>query len=30
LKLPHDAFGGTLGAGLVLTLGCYFLLRVLV
>jgi len=30
LKLPHDSFGGTLGIGLALTLGCYFLLRVLV
>jgi hypothetical protein len=27
LKLPHDSFGGTVGAGLALTLGCYLLLR---
>jgi hypothetical protein len=26
LKLPHDSFTGTVGAGLVLTLGCYLLL----
>ncbi|EQM79472.1 hypothetical protein L686_11005 [Stutzerimonas stutzeri MF28] len=30
MKLPHDSFAGTVGAGLVLTLGCYLLLRVLV
>jgi hypothetical protein len=27
LKLPHDSFAGTLGAGVFLTLGCYLLLR---
>jgi len=27
VKLPHDSFGGTLSAGLTLTLGCYLLLR---
>jgi hypothetical protein len=26
LKLPHDSFGGTVSAGLALTLGCYLLL----
>jgi hypothetical protein len=30
LKLPHDSFGGTVSAGLALTLGCYLLLRVLI
>jgi len=30
LKLPHDSFGGTVSAGLVLTLGGYLLLRVLI
>jgi len=28
--LPHDSFGGTVSAGLALTLGCYLLLRVLI
>lgn len=27
MKLPHDSFAGSLGAGLVLTLGVYLLLR---
>jgi len=30
LKPPHDSFGGTVSTGLVLTLGCYLLLRVLI
>ncbi|EXF45290.1 hypothetical protein BAY1663_02247 [Pseudomonas sp. BAY1663] len=30
LKLPHDSFAGTIGAGVALTLGCYLLLRWLV
>lgn len=27
MRLPHDSFAGTLGAGLALTLGVYLLLR---
>lgn len=30
LKLPHDSFAGTVGAGIGLTLFCYLLLRYLI